>query len=141
MATSIPELRRSRGGVFLGWSAREENMKLSLLDISIRPCLLALASVLILPMPASYAGTALTTNLTGALEIPSNASTATGTGVVVTLESNDLMRVEITFSGRELQRPGEKTLEAEILKEALEHATGSKKQLRLPSSPPKDGSR
>ncbi len=116
-------------------------MKLSLLDISIRPCLLALASVLILPMPASYAGTALTTNLTGALEIPSNASTATGTGVVVTLESNDLMRVEITFSGRELQRPGEKTLEAEILKEALEHATGSKKQLRLPSSPPKDGSR
>jgi transposase len=36
---------------------------------------------------------------------------------------------------------GKKTLEAEILKEALEHATGSKKQLRLPSSPPKDGSR
>src|SRR5262249_27033219 len=37
---------------------------------------------------------------------------------------------------RELHR-----LEAEILKEALEHATGSKKQLRLPPSPPKDGSR
>ena len=36
---------------------------------------------------------------------------------------------------------GKKTLEAEILKEALEHATGSKKQLRLPPSPPKDGSR
>ena len=35
----------------------------------------------------------------------------------------------------------EKTLEAEILKEVLEHATGSKKQLRLPPSPPKDGSR
>ena len=117
-------------------------MKLSLPDISIRPCLLALASVLILPMPASYAGTVLTTNLTGALEISSNAFTATGTGVVVTLESNDMMRVEITFSGRELQRLlGKKTLEAEILKEALEHATGSKKQLRLPSSPPKDGSR
>jgi hypothetical protein len=30
---------------------------------------------------------------------------------------------------------GKKTLEAEILKEALEHATGSKKQLRLPPSP------
>jgi transposase len=43
---------------------------------------------------------------------------------------------------RELQRLlGKKTLEAEILKEVLEHATGSKKQLRLPSSPPKDGSR
>jgi hypothetical protein len=35
---------------------------------------------------------------------------------------------------------GKNTLEAEILKEALEHATGSKKQPRLPSSPPKDGS-
>jgi transposase len=43
---------------------------------------------------------------------------------------------------RELQRLlGKKTLEAEILKEALEHATGSKKQLRLPPSRPKDGSR
>src|SRR6516164_4727330 len=43
---------------------------------------------------------------------------------------------------RELHRLlGKKTLEAEILKEALEHATGSKKQLRLPPSPPKDSSR
>src|ERR1700730_7948441 len=43
---------------------------------------------------------------------------------------------------RELQRLlGKKTLEAEILKEALEHATGSKKRLRLTPSPPKDGSR
>jgi transposase len=43
---------------------------------------------------------------------------------------------------RELHRLlGKKTLEAEILKEALEHATGSKKQLRLPPSPPKGGSR
>ena len=43
---------------------------------------------------------------------------------------------------RELHRLlGKKTLEAEILKEALEHATGSKKQLRLPPSPSKDGSR
>ena len=43
---------------------------------------------------------------------------------------------------RELQRLlGKKTLEAEILKEALEHATGAKKQLRLPPSRPKDGSR
>ena len=43
---------------------------------------------------------------------------------------------------RELQRLlGKKTLEAEILKEALEHAAGSKKRLRLPLSRPKDGSR
>src|SRR6516225_8533798 len=43
---------------------------------------------------------------------------------------------------RELHRLlGKKTLEAEILKEALEHATESKKQLRLPPSPPKDNSR
>ncbi len=43
---------------------------------------------------------------------------------------------------RELHRLlGKKTLEAEILKEALEHATGSKKQLRVPPSPLKDGFR
>jgi transposase len=36
---------------------------------------------------------------------------------------------------------GKKTLEAEILKEALEHAAGSKKQLRLPPLPPKDDTR
>ena len=43
---------------------------------------------------------------------------------------------------RELQRLlGKKTLEAEILKEALEHAAGIKKRLRLPPLPPKDGSR
>jgi hypothetical protein len=40
---------------------------------------------------------------------------------------------------RELYRLlGKKTLEAEILKEALEDATGSKKLLRLPPSPPKE---
>ena len=43
---------------------------------------------------------------------------------------------------RELHRLlGKKTLETEILKEALEHAMGSNKQLRLPPSLPKDGSR
>ena len=43
---------------------------------------------------------------------------------------------------RELHRLlGKKTLETEILKEAFEHAMGSKKQLRLPPSLPKDGSR
>ena len=44
-------------------------MKLSLPNNSIRPCLLALASVLILPMPASYADTVLTAVLSGPLEI------------------------------------------------------------------------
>ena len=42
---------------------------------------------------------------------------------------------------RELHRLLGKNLEAEILKEALEHATGSKKQLRLPPLPPKDDTR
>ena len=43
---------------------------------------------------------------------------------------------------RELHRLlGKKTLEAEILKEALEHATSSKRQLRLPPLPPKDDTR
>jgi CHRD domain len=73
-------------------------MKLSLPKISIRPCLLALASVLILPMPASYADTVLTANLTGDLEIPGTGSTATGTAVI-TLEPGDMMRVQVTFSG------------------------------------------
>src|SRR5437879_5692945 len=54
----------------------EANMKLSLPNNSIRSCLLALAAVLILPMPASYADTVLTANLTGLLEIPSSGSTA-----------------------------------------------------------------
>ena len=35
---------------------------------------------------------------------------------------------------------GKKTMEAEIFKEALELAAGSKKQLRLPPLSPKDGS-
>jgi hypothetical protein len=67
---------------------------------SIRPCLLALASVLILPMPASYADTVLTANLTGTLEIPSTVPPSNGTGTaVITLEPNDMMRVQVTFSG------------------------------------------
>ena len=43
-------------------------MKLSFPAISMRSCLLALASVLILPMPASYADTfTLSADLTGRL--------------------------------------------------------------------------
>jgi len=73
-------------------------MKLSLHVISIRSCLLPMAAALILPVPASYADTVLTANLTGALEIPSSGSTATG-NAVITLEPNDMMRVQVTFSG------------------------------------------
>ena len=65
--------------------------------------------------------------------------TAAGSGEVV-VPASDYRALQNQV--RELHRLlGKKTLEAEILKEALEHATGSKKQLRLPPSPPKDGSR
>jgi hypothetical protein len=74
-------------------------MKLSMSNISIRPGLLALASVLILPMPASYADTVLTAVLSAPLEMnPSDNSPGTGTAVV-TLEPGDMMRVQVTFSG------------------------------------------
>jgi hypothetical protein len=73
-------------------------MKLSLHAISIRSCLLSMATALILPVPASYADTVLTANLTGALEIPSTGSTGTG-NAVITLEPGDMMRVQVTFSG------------------------------------------
>jgi len=65
---------------------------------SIRPCLLALACVLMLPMPASYADTFLTAVLSAPLEMnPMDNSQGTGTAVV-TLEPGDMMRVQVTFS-------------------------------------------
>jgi len=80
-------------------STREANMKLSLPNNSIRPCLLALAAVLILPVPASYADTVLTTVLSAPLEMnPMDNSPGTGTATV-TLEPGDMMRVQVTFSG------------------------------------------
>ena len=67
------------------------------------------------------------------------ALTAAGSGEQV-VPASDYRALQSQV--RELQRLlGKKTLEAEILKEALEHVTGSKKQLRLPPSRPKDGSR
>jgi transposase len=67
------------------------------------------------------------------------ALTAAGSGEQV-VPASDYRALQSQV--RELQRLlGKKTLEAEILKEALEHATGSKKRLRLAPSPPKDGSR
>jgi CHRD domain len=75
-------------------------MKLSLPDISIRHCLLALASVLILPMPAGYADTVtLSAVLSGALESPPTGSTGTGNALVTLDTTADTMRVQVTFSG------------------------------------------
>ena len=68
------------------------------------------------------------------------ALTAAGSGEQVVVPASDYRALQSQV--RELQRLlGKKTLEAEILKEALEHATGSKKRLRLPPSPLKDNSR
>jgi hypothetical protein len=75
-------------------------MKLSLPNISIRPCLLALASVLILPMPASYADTfTLTANLTGALEVPPSGSAGTGQATVILNTTANTMEVREMFTG------------------------------------------
>ena len=61
------------------------------------------------------------------------ALTAAGSGEQV-VPASDYRALQSQV--RELQRLlGKKTLEAEILNEALEHATGSKKQLRLARAP------
>src|SRR5262249_18507017 len=70
------------------------------------------------------------------------ALTAAGSGEqVVPASDYRALQSQVRELQRLLGKIGKKTLEAEILKEALEHATGSKKQLRLPPSPPKDSSR
>jgi hypothetical protein len=75
-------------------------MKLSLPDISIRSCLLALASVLILPVSASHADIiTLSANLTGALEVPPTGSPGTGQATVILDTTAQTMEVEVTFSG------------------------------------------
>jgi CHRD domain len=80
--------------------SREANMKLSLANNSIRSCLLALAAVLILPMPASYADIfTLSAVLTGALEEPPVASQGTGNALVVLDTDLHTMVVSATFSG------------------------------------------
>ena len=71
--------------------------------------------------------------------VAQGALTAAGSGEEV-VPASDYRALQSQV--RELQRLlGKKTLEAEILKEAFEHATGSKKRLRLPPLPLKDGSR
>src|SRR5262245_35343668 len=78
----------------------EANMKLSLPNNSIRPCLLALASVLILPVSASHADIiTLFANLTGANEIPAVPSMGTGQATVIVDTTALTMEVQITFSG------------------------------------------
>src|SRR5437762_14064507 len=69
--------------------------------------------------------------------VAQGALTAAGSGEEV-VPASDYRALQSQV--RELQRLlGKKTLEAEILKEALEHVTGAKKQLRLPPSRPRDG--
>ena len=75
-------------------------MKLSLPDISIRPCLLALASVLILPAPAAHAAPmTFFANLSGANENPSNASQGTGLATIVLDPMALTLTVSANFSG------------------------------------------
>src|SRR5215813_1901689 len=73
---------------------------MSLHAISIRSCLLPMAAALILPVPASYADTiVLTTNLTGALEVPPTGSPGTGQATVILNTTAQTMEVQVTFSG------------------------------------------
>jgi hypothetical protein len=75
-------------------------MKLSLPNNSIRSCLLALAAVLMVPVPASYADIfTLSGNLTGALEVPPTGSQATGQATITLDTMLHTMRVEASFSG------------------------------------------
>ena len=71
-------------------------------DISIRPCLLALASVLILPAPAAHADVIdLFANLSFANEMPTPPVPSTGTGSahVVLDTTAQTLTVSATFSG------------------------------------------
>ena len=75
-------------------------MKLSLPDISIRPCLLALVSLLILPAPAAHADQmTFIANLSGANENPANASPGTGLATIVLDPVAQTLQVNATFSG------------------------------------------
>jgi CHRD domain len=75
-------------------------MKRSLPSISIRPCLLALAAVLILPAPPSYADIfTLSGVLSGGLESPPSGSPGTGNATVVLDTTANTMQVTESFSG------------------------------------------
>ena len=67
---------------------------------SVRSCLMALAAVLILPVPASYADTiTLSANLTGALEVPASGSPGSGQATITLDTFLHTMRVQASFSG------------------------------------------
>jgi CHRD domain len=75
-------------------------MKLSLPNNSIRSCLLALASVLILPVSASHADIiTLSANLIGANEVPPTGSPGTGQATVTLNTTLNTMEVNVTFGG------------------------------------------
>ena len=80
----------------------EANMKLSLPNNSIQSCLLALASVLILPAPAAHADVIdLFANLSFANELPTPPVPSLGTGSahVVLDTTEQTLTVSATFSG------------------------------------------
>jgi hypothetical protein len=75
-------------------------MKLSLVNNSVRSCLLALVVGLMLPAPASHADIiTLTGNLTEALEVPPTGSPGTGQATITLDTFAHTMRVEASFSG------------------------------------------
>jgi hypothetical protein len=75
-------------------------MKLSLPHISIRSSLLALAAVLILPAPTSYADIiTLSGALSQGLEFPPTGSPGTGNATVILDTTALTMEVKVTFSG------------------------------------------
>jgi hypothetical protein len=74
-------------------------MKPSLLYISIRSCLLALAAALILPIAAHADPITFIANLSGANENPPNASLGTGLATIVLDPAAQTLQVNVTFSG------------------------------------------
>ena len=75
-------------------------MKLSLPRISIASCLLALAAGVILPAPAAHAiPMTFVGNLSGANEVPPNASAGTGLATIVLDPTAQTIQITVTFSG------------------------------------------
>jgi hypothetical protein len=75
-------------------------MKLSLVNNSVRSCLLALVAGVMLPVPASHADIiTLGGNLTGALEEPPVNSPGTGQATITLDTFAHTMRVQADFSG------------------------------------------
>ena len=67
---------------------------------SVRSSLMALAAVLILPVPASYADiVTLSATLTGALEVPASGSPGSGEATITLDTFLHTMRVQASFSG------------------------------------------